>query len=104
MKKAPFLAVLVLRLGGCTADGDVNDGYEGNNSAAVEEQIGNRENDRLYVNGDGDGYFDINDPFYTAESGLFRSKTKWYKINEKIIICGSDEYPSSPLSGAPGTI
>ena len=49
-------------------------------------------------------YFDINDPFYTAESGLFRSKTKWYKINEKIIICGSDEYPSSPLSGAPGTI
>ncbi|MBP5268643.1 MAG: hypothetical protein J6Z29_08740 [Ruminococcus sp.] len=56
MKKAPFLAVLVLLLGGCTADGDVNDGYEGNNSAAVEEQIGNRENDRLYVNGDGDGY------------------------------------------------
>ena len=47
MKKAPFLAVLVLLLGGCTADGDVNDGYEGNNSAAVEEQIGNRENDRL---------------------------------------------------------
>ena len=56
MKKAPFLAVLVLLLGGCTADGDVNDGYEGNNSAAAEEQIGNRENDRLYVNGDGDGY------------------------------------------------
>ena len=56
MKKAPFLAVLVLLLGGCTAGGDVNDDREGNNSAAVEEQIGNRENDRLYVNGDGDGY------------------------------------------------
>jgi hypothetical protein len=56
MKKAPFLAVLVLLLGGCTAGGDETADREGDNSLTVEEQVGNRENDRLYVNEDGGGY------------------------------------------------
>ena len=45
--------------------------------------------------------FDTNEPFYTEESGLFRSKTDWYKINDKLIICGRDVLP---ILETPGTV
>ena len=55
MKKAPFMAVLVLLLAGCNASSENNDSRGDNNSATVEEQMGNRENDRLYVDERSDG-------------------------------------------------
>ncbi|SEK85333.1 membrane lipoprotein lipid attachment site-containing protein [Ruminococcus albus] len=55
MKKAPFVAVLVLLLAGCNANSENYDSRGDNNSATVEEQMGNRENDRLYVDDTGDG-------------------------------------------------
>ena len=55
MKKTPFMAVLVLLLAGCNASSENNDSRGDNNSATVEEQMGNRENDRLYVDERSDG-------------------------------------------------
>ena len=45
--------------------------------------------------------FDTKEPFYTEESGLFRAKTDWYKVNDKIIIRGRENLP---ILDTPGTV
>lgn len=55
MRKAAFVSILVFLLGGCSAGSGNTDSGGENNSATVEEQVGNRENDRLYVEENGSG-------------------------------------------------
>lgn len=54
-----------------------------------------------YASLSGSVQIDAKEPFYTEESGLFRSKTDWYKINDRIIIRGKERYP---ISKTPGTV